>query len=123
MQIKEPKTQEDFQKYYDNVYKSVRTKFANKPVTIHRCSTAEFFKYFNEQVDWVYVDASHSYEGCLFDLRSCLNIVKPGGSIFGDDYGNKPGVVKAVDQFIEETGLPFNNFFKNQFVVYHELLV
>ena len=112
---KEPK---DFQKYYDSVCQSVRDKFKGMPVTIHRMTTDEYFNSFKgEKLDWVYVDALHSYEGCLSDLRNCLRIVKKGGIIFGDDYGNKEGVVKAVDQFVAETGLKLNNFYKNQYEI------
>lgn len=107
----------EFQKYYDTVAESVRKKFENAPVTIHRCTTDKFFQTFNEQVDWVYVDALHSFEGCLSDLRNSLKIVKKGGLILGDDYGNKAGVVKAVDHFVKETQLPFSNFYLNQFKI------
>lgn len=107
----------EFQKYYDNIAEQVKHKFANNPVTIHRCTTTDFFEYFNEKVDWVYVDALHSYEGCLADLHNSLKILKPNGIIFGDDYGNKPGVVQAVNKFIEQTGLTLNNFYTNQFEI------
>ena len=107
----------DFQKYYDDVYMSVVKRFAGKPVTIHRCTTDEFFNNFVEKVDWVYVDALHSFEGCLSDLRNSLKILKPNGIIFGDDYGNKPGVVKALDTFVRETNLVLNNFYKTQYEV------
>lgn len=107
----------DFQKYYERIYESVKEKMRNKPVTIHRCTTDQFFANFHEKVDWVYVDALHNFEGCLSDLRNSLKIIRPGGSIFGDDYGNKKGVIKAVDMFISETGLSFDNFYKNQFEI------
>ena len=104
----------EFQKYYDGIYADVCKKFKDKPVKIWRMSTDKFFEQFDQKVDWVYVDAAHSYEGCLYDLRKSLTIIKPGGSIFGDDYGNKKGVVRAVDEFIQETGLQLDNFYKNQ---------
>jgi len=107
----------DFQKFYDAIYQSVVDKFSKKSITIHRMSSAEFFKQFNQQVDWVYVDADHSYEGCLHDLEGSLNVVRPGGIIFGDDYTNKPGVRRAVDEFISRTGLPFNNFHETQYEI------
>lgn len=108
----------DFQKYYDDVAASVHKKFAGEPVTIHRCTADEFFKTFEGQVDWVYVDASHSFDGCLSDLRNSLKIVKPGGCIFGDDYWKKkPGVVRAVDVFIDETGLTLNIFNTTQYEI------
>jgi len=107
----------DFQKYYDDIAESVQLKFKNNPVTIHRMTTDEFFDTFEGQVDWVYVDALHNFEGCLSDLRNSLKIIKVGGVIFGDDYGNKPGVIKAVDAFIAETGLTLETFSTNQYEI------
>jgi len=45
-------------------------------------------------------------------------MIKPGGKLFGDDYGpNKLGVKNAVDQFIKNTGYTLNNFHDDQFEV------
>lgn len=107
----------DFELFFEEVYKSVKKKFKNKPVKILRMESREFFKINTDLFDWVYIDGDHSFEGCLFDLRNSLKILKSGGSIFGDDYGNKVGVVKAVNTFIEETGLVLNNFYKNQYQI------
>ena len=111
---KDPK---DFVKYYNNIYESVRARFLLKPVTIHRMFTKEFFGTFSEKVDWVYVDAAHDHDGCYFDLTNSLKIVKPGGSIFGDDYINKAGVRSAVDAFIRDNDLVLNNFHGSQFEI------
>ena len=107
----------DFQKFYDNIYTEVVNRFKNDSVVIHRCTTDEFFTTFNDTVDWVYVDALHNFEGCLNDLRNSLAVVKDGGFIFGDDYGNKPGVVAAVDQFIKETNLTLVIFAGTQYEI------
>ncbi len=107
----------DFQRYYDNIYNNVLERFKDKPVTIHRMSSKEFFNTFKGKVDWVYVDGDHSYDGCLYDLQQSLNVLKPDGTLFGDDYTNKPGVKQAVDEFITRLDLKFNNFFKSQFEI------
>lgn len=108
----------DFQKYYDKIYQDVVTKFKGKSVTIHRMNSRDFFKDFNHIVDWVYVDADHSYDGCLFDLENSLRVVRSGGIIFGDDYiDKKPGVQRAVDEFVRRTGLSFNNFYEGQYEI------
>lgn len=107
----------DFVKYYDKIYEDVRARFLLKPVTIHRMFTKEFFATFTERVDWVYVDAAHDHDGCYFDLENSLKIVKPGGSIFGDDYQNKPGVRSAVDAFIRDYDLVLDNFHGSQFEI------
>lgn len=111
---KDPKA---FQEFYDNIYQSVVERFKNAPITIHRMSTAEFFSSFSEKVDWVYVDADHSYAGCLKDLENSFKVIKPGGYIFGDDYTNKPGVRMAVDDFVRVSGFKFTNFHTNQFEI------
>lgn len=99
-------TIESFKTYYDGVYESVKSRFSGKPVTIHRCTSSEFFGTFNGHVDWVYIDGDHSEGGCHFDLMGAARI--SSGYIFGDDYGSKDGVTAAVDRFINETGLPIN---------------
>ncbi len=108
----------DFVKYYNRIYENVKVRFFGRPVTIHRMSTSQWFDTFAEPLDWIYVDASHSYEGCLHDLTRALEVIKPGGILFGDDYGDKkPGVKKAVDKFIKNTGLKLNNFHADQFEI------
>jgi hypothetical protein len=92
----------EFQRYYDRVYREVCDRFPSELVTIHRCTSKEFFRKFLWQVDWVYVDGSHSLDGCLFDLYCAQSILKPGGVILGDDYGNKAGVTAAVNQFTDD---------------------
>ena len=64
----------------------------------------------NSTLDWVYIDADHSYEGCLRDLELSLLKIKPNGFIMGHDYEiNKAkckadwnfGVGRAVDEFLK----------------------
>ena len=104
----------EFQKYYDQVYRSVCDRFPSELVTIHRCRSGEFFTRFGFKVDWVYVDGAHSFAGCLADLEGAKRIVKPGGFIFGDDYGNKPGVTDAVYAFASDS---FASLGCNQYMI------
>lgn len=109
-------TPEDFQAFYDRIYKHVVDKFKGKPVTIHRMTTDQFFEELDEDLDWIYVDASHAYEQCLKDLRNSLFAVKSGGLIFGDDYSDKkPEVKAAVNTFAFETKMTVDNFFADQY--------
>lgn len=110
---------EDFQKYYDNIYENVCKKFEGKNVTIHRMPSSEFFKTFDQTVDWIYIDGDHSYAGCFQDLENSKNIIKKGGSIFGDDYNKseKPGVKKAVDEFVNKYNLPLNIYAGDQYQI------
>lgn len=101
-----------FMNYYNQVYKHVVDKFKNdKHVMVHRMESTEWFEIFSDlQLDWIYVDGDHSYEGCLADLENALTVLKPGGILMGDDYGwvgakwSKPGVTKAVDEFTTKHG-------------------
>lgn len=61
-------------------------------------------------IDCLYVDADHTYEGCLSDLTLWTPHVRPGGLILGDDYDHSgyPGVKQAWDAFEATTGLTFH---------------
>lgn len=53
--------------------------------------------------DLVYVDADHSYEGCLADLRAC-DVFGEQTLLTGDDWGYAPsaGVTEAVRDYARE---------------------
>ncbi len=50
-------------------------------------------------LDFVFIDADHSYEGCLADIDAWAPKIRRGGMITGHDYNLKwPGVIQAVDE-------------------------
>jgi hypothetical protein len=51
------------------------------------------------KADFLFIDASHSYENALNDSYTATHIVKPGGVIAWHDYNGWPGVTKAVNEF------------------------
>ena len=56
------------------------------------------------EIDYLYVDADHSYAGCLADLELWWPFLRVGGLIAGDDYDDvsgdpKVGVTAAWDAF------------------------
>jgi cephalosporin hydroxylase len=57
--------------------------------------------YADNSLDFVFIDADHSYEGVISDIKAWFPKVKVGGHIAGHDYNeiDWPGVVKAVDEF------------------------
>jgi hypothetical protein len=83
----------------DEQYRYVTERFKDAVVTIHRMKSSRFFVEFAGQVDWVYIDGLHDYLYCLADLYGAEKILKPGGIIYGDDYGKKEGVQEAVDEY------------------------
>ena len=67
----------------------------------------------DESIDFVYVDALHSYEGCMADLEAWYPKLKKGGILSGHDYGEHPhkpepdfpGVTRAVDEFFNSKNI------------------
>ena len=55
----------------------------------------------NSSLDFVLIDAGHSYTDVTNDLNYWYKKLKPGGYFAGDDYGTNifTGVTKAVDEF------------------------
>jgi predicted O-methyltransferase YrrM/GR25 family glycosyltransferase involved in LPS biosynthesis len=55
----------------------------------------------NSSIDFIMIDAGHTYESVADDLQIWYNKVKPGGYITGDDYNISvfPGVTKAANEF------------------------
>lgn len=58
------------------------------------------------QAGLVYVDGGHSYEVCLADSHAAFRLVRPGGVVVWDDYGDYwPGVRRAVDELAARRNL------------------
>jgi len=65
-----------------------------------RMSSLDAVEQFEDRsLDFVFIDADHSYEGCKADIEDWLPKMKRDGVICGHDYGEQfPGVVQAVDE-------------------------
>lgn len=63
-------------------------------------------------LDFVFIDADHSYEGCRADIAAWLPKVRAGGLICGHDYENTEfpqfGVRRAVDEMFSSVELGDN---------------
>lgn len=84
------------------------SKFGNRSKIIRKDSVDAAADYANESLEFVYIDAEHTYEACLRDIKLWYPKVKSGGIISGHDYLNGHltagifGVKKAVDEFFSE---------------------
>lgn len=58
--------------------------------------------YKDNSLDFIFIDADHTYEAVLQDLIHWMPKLKPGGHIAGHDYFNDPGVQKAVRTFFHK---------------------
>jgi hypothetical protein len=56
-------------------------------------------------LDFAFIDADHCYPAVEADIKAWKTKIKPGGWLCGDDYGNCPGVDRAVDEYVKATGL------------------
>lgn len=67
-----------------------------------RSDTSTAANTFNEEIDILFIDADHSYEGCKKDIVAWYPKVKKGGIILFHDYTEKGcGVSRVVDEFFE----------------------
>jgi hypothetical protein len=105
-------SEEELQSQYDTFRNLVR----NLPfVRVVRENTIEAAKQFPDNFfDVVYVDADHSFEGCLNDLVTWYPKIKPGKFLAGHDYAERLrttyGVFDAVNKFAKENKLQIARF-------------
>lgn len=81
-------------------------------VCLMPAKTDEAAAHWSGWIDFLYVDADHSYQSVVTDLAMWWPFVKKGGLIAGDDYGNPqyPGVAEAWDEFEERILPPFERY-------------
>jgi len=75
----------------------------------YRMSSEEGSHKFNDKsIDFLFIDAGHTYEDITNDLKCWFKKIKPGKTIAGHDYDWK-GVKKAVDEFFGEENIQVFN--------------
>lgn len=76
-------------------------KFDGRSI-IHKMLTIDAIKKFDDNsLDFVYIDATHTYEAVKQEIELWSKKVKPDGLISGHDYvSGWPGVIKAVNESI-----------------------
>ncbi len=98
------------QKHFDVLYYIVKARldaFGQRSVLLRKTSALAAQLFEDNQLDFVYIDANHSYQHVKEDLHIWYNKIRPGGIIAGDDYNHPShlGVKKAVDEFFAAKGL------------------
>lgn len=96
-----------FKVFNENVQKSGLSHYIH-PIISDSAEAAHQFS--DDSVDVVFVDADHSYEGCLRDLRAWYPKVKTKGRFLGHDAVPNGGVIEAVRQFASEHKLSLTLF-------------
>ena len=54
------------------------------------------FSEFDEKVDFIFIDADHSYAGVMNDSEIAFKMIRPGGTIVWHDYLLVGDVTKAI---------------------------
>jgi len=98
---------------YPTVYETFRTNIlAQKhedviaPLPLSSIQAAEVLTHYDWNADLVYVDAAHEEAAVRADLHAYWPLVKPGGTMFGDDYTEFwDGVRRAVTTFASSKNL------------------
>jgi hypothetical protein len=88
----------------------LNTSFAARRREIVRANSVEAAAQFPDHLlDFVFLDADHSYEGCMADIKAWAPKIRPGGLLCGHDYQNVDypcfGVERAVDEYVATHGL------------------
>lgn len=72
------------------------------PLPLASTEAAALFGRLDVKADAVYLDAGHELHSVTADLEGFWPIIKPGGTLMGDDFRPTwPGVVAAVEGFLE----------------------
>lgn len=89
--------------------------FAGRYEIIRDFSVSAATRFSKAELDFVYIDANHSYQATMDDLNAWYPKVRIGGLIAGHDFldgddicGSEFGVKSAVTEFMEEKGQKFN---------------
>lgn len=99
------------QETQDERYRQIKEDLKDEPrVNIIRAWSLDSVSQFeDESIDFLYLDANHSYAACKEDLEAWYPKIKKGGTFSGHDYCNGDGVghgvKKAVDEFAQKNGL------------------
>lgn len=100
-------SQSDQDRFYNHSVES--TSFAGERRIVIRKDSVTASKDFEDgSLDFVFIDADHTYEGCKADILAWGPKVKEGGWICGHDFRNPNypswGVEKAVAELVVENG-------------------
>tara|TARA_B110000305_G_scaffold224566_1_gene270228 strand:- start:842 stop:1408 length:567 start_codon:yes stop_codon:yes gene_type:complete len=115
------------QEEIDIIKQEVKDKFYtdSRVNVIEKYSIDALYDFADESLDWIYLDANHSYSFAQKDLENWWRKLKPGGFLCGNAYQDDDaqiklldfGIIPAVDTFLEGYFDEIENFetFKFQY--------
>jgi predicted O-methyltransferase YrrM len=91
------------------------TEFVKNNITALRGYSSDIANSFDRDIDFLFIDGDHSYNGSHQDVLSWFPKLRKGGILVFHDYPRAPGVVKTVEELLESNsvslGLRIENFF------------
>jgi len=85
--------------FYEFIENTILSKNLGSFNIIKDTSKSASTNFANNSIDFIMIDACHSYESLKEDISLWYNKVKSGGIISGDDYTVWEGVTQAADEF------------------------
>tara|TARA_Y100000034_G_scaffold130205_2_gene188054 strand:+ start:347 stop:865 length:519 start_codon:yes stop_codon:yes gene_type:complete len=92
------------EKEWNRFYRAICARMSHWPsLHVVRLQSREASRMFDKpHFDFIYIDALHTYEDCLADIKAWLPRVKEGGFLGGHDYTPERGVFDAVNEKFEQ---------------------
>lgn len=75
------------------------------PIQLDSLSASQLYE--DHSLDFVWIDADHSYAAVMADLQAWSKKMKPGGTLAGHDY-NRKDVARAVTEFFGKKHKPIS---------------
>jgi len=89
----------------DEFYAAIaRHNVAHRVTKLKMTSAEALSKWNNAEIDLLWIDGDHSYDGIRFDLEKWSPFVRPGGIIAAHDFAHLDDVRRAWRDVIESTG-------------------
>jgi predicted O-methyltransferase YrrM len=86
--------------------KTRMSDFGNRVYILRDYSLSAANRFQDNELDFVFIDADHTYESTKADIVAWYQKVRVGGILGGDDYATQwPGVPQAVNEFVAEYNL------------------
>lgn len=94
-----------FEIFYNKVVDKLSV-FSERFELIRDFSVNAARRFADNSLDFIFLDANHTFEAVTQDLHTWFDKVRPGGIMSGDDYATcHPGVPAAVNLFCSQKGL------------------
>ena len=95
------------------LWKGQDSEIVNRITQVWEDSAKLKFGFYKNKFDFLFIDASHTYENCKNDSYNGHKIIKKNGIIFWHDYGGWPGVIEALNEYYIEQGKPKEMYWFN----------